>query len=114
MPLSFPNTIALALLTSVLGLGLAPAKAADWNDDGDDQGHQRDWDQGRWRGGDRNRRGWDDDGAAVGAAAGGVALGAAVGAVARPRADGGCDIVDQPIRDGWGNVVDYRSVEVCD
>jgi hypothetical protein len=31
MPLSFRNAIALALLTSVLGLGLVPAKAADWN-----------------------------------------------------------------------------------
>jgi hypothetical protein len=50
----------------------------------------------------------------VGAAVGGFALGAAVDAVARPRHYSDCYIIDRPIRDGWGNVVDYRSVEVCD
>jgi hypothetical protein len=114
MPLPFRSTIALALMTGVLGLGLAPAKAADRDDDGYGQGHHRDWDQGHWRGGGWDRRGWDDDGAAVGAAVGGFALGAAVDAVARPRHYSDCYIIDRPIRNGWGNVVDYRSVEVCD
>lgn len=96
MPVPFRKTIAIAVMAGVLGSGLAPAMAADWDDAGYGWG----------------RGGWDDDGSAA-AAVGGFAFGAVAGAAFQPRY-GGCYAVTRPIYDYWGNVVDYRRVEVCE
>ncbi|MGJ0510607.1 MAG: hypothetical protein ACR652_26475 [Methylocystis sp.] len=113
MPVHFRKTIAIAVVAGVLGSGLAPAMAADW-DDADYGWGQHGRGDGHWRQGGWNRGDWDDDGpAAAAAAVGGFALGAAAGAAYQPRY-GGCYAVTRPIYDYWGNVVDYRRVEVCE
>jgi hypothetical protein len=102
MPLHPGKILGLAVLAGALGL--TPAGAADWDDygyareqPGGDYGHCRrsGWDRGGW-----DRRGWDDGGAVRG--------------VAAQPGYGGCYVVERPIRDGWGNIVDYRRVEVCE
>lgn len=107
---------AVAALTAVLGVGVAPAAAEDWDDGyrgwrdrpawGDDDGERRSW--GRREGWGRD--GWDD---AAAAALGGFALGTVAGAVAQPRYDG-CWFTRRPVVDGWGNLVGYRNAEVCE
>lgn len=98
MPLHPGRLFAFSVLIAGLGLCVAPARAADM----DDYGYgweQRGPDYGHWRHGEWNRGGWDD--------------GAVRGAAAQPGY-GGCYVVERPLRDGWGNIVDYRSVEVCE
>lgn len=90
MPLPFTKTIAIVCFAAFLCAGAGQVMAADW-DDGD-WGH-RHCRQDGWR-----RSGWVDDDAAASA----------------QRGYGGCYVVDRPIRDEWGNVVDDRSVEVCE
>lgn len=112
MPLLFKKTIAIMALAGSLGAGLAPALAADWDDYNYGWGQQA-YGQRHWR---RGRNGdWDNGAAAAAAAVGGFALGAvAAGAARTYDADDDCYVVDRPIRDGWGNVVDYRRVQVCE
>lgn len=112
------TTLAFALfLTGLLGSGLAPARAADWDDDGPgyQPGYQyrRGWNHGGWNHGGWSRGDWDDNGGAVAAAVGGFALGAAAGALSQPRY-GGCYFVERPVLDGWGNIVAYRRAQVCE
>ncbi len=118
------RAIAAAALAAVLGAGPTAAVAADW-DDGDGWGHSQGWGHAGWGHGGWGhpgrgygagwgyRRGWDHGGAAAAAALGGFALGAVAGSVAHPPY-GGCYPVRRPLVDGWGNVVGYRSVEVCE
>ncbi|WP_363347696.1 hypothetical protein [Methylocystis echinoides] len=108
------RVISAAALAAVLGAGVLPAAAADWDDGYRDWGPERRWDDedgGRRGWGDR--RGWDNGGDAAAAALGGFALGATAGAMAQPPY-GGCYIVQRPVVDAWGDVMDYRSVEVCE
>ncbi len=114
------RVIAAAAFAAVLGAGVLPAAADDWDD-----GYRGGWGRNDgWGDGDWGRRGWGygsgwgyrggwNNGAAT-AALGGFALGAVAGAVAQPGYYGGCYVTRRPIVDYWGNVVSYRSVEVCD
>lgn len=85
MPLHRGRMLALSVLAGALGLGNVPARAADLDDDGYGW-EQRGPDYGHWRHGewDRGDRGYG---------------GAVRGAAAQPE-DGGCYVVERPLRDG--------------
>jgi hypothetical protein len=99
MPLRLRKILALSVLAGAMGAGVGAAKAADLDDEGYGW-EQRGPDDGHWRHGGWDRRGWDESGAVRGAAA--------------EPGFGGCYVVAHPVRDGWGTIVDYRRVEVCD
>ncbi len=110
MSMYFRKTVALAVLAGLLGASAATPAAADgWGRPG--------WGYGGWG---YRHGGWRSGGAAAAAAVGGLALGvAAAGAMSQPGygygySYGGCYPVDRPVVDGWGNVIGYRRVEVCD
>ncbi|HEY8066050.1 MAG TPA: hypothetical protein VIF40_15185 [Methylosinus sp.] len=118
--------LAIAGVVAATTIGAAtPALANGWGHHGG-WGHGGGW--GRpgwgygggygWRGGHRGY-GW---GAPVAAGVlGALAVGAIAGAAAQPHYGygggygyGGCYPANQPVVDGWGNVVAYRRVQVCD
>ncbi len=106
--------VTVAALAGMLAATLATPAAADgwgWG------GHQG-WGRPGWGGGYRGGN-WNG-GAAAAAALGGFALGAVAGSVTQQPAyaggyyGGGCYMVDRPVTDGWGNVIEYRRAQICD
>ncbi|MGA2636639.1 hypothetical protein [Methylocella sp.] len=91
------KTIAAGLAIATLSLGVAASAtpAAAWGY------HPWGW-GGGWG------PGWG-----VGAAAAGVALGAAAAATAAPYYAPACGFARQPVVDGYGNIVAYRRIRVC-
>lgn len=90
----------IASIVAVASLGAAtPAAAWGW-------GHGGGW--GFHRGG-----GWG--GPVAAGVLGGLAVGALATAASQPGYYGGgpCYLTNRPVTDGWGNVVGYRRVEVC-
>jgi hypothetical protein len=93
------KTIAAGLAVATLSLGLAASTtpAAAWGGG---------WGGGGWGGGWHHGWGWGLGGVGVG-----LALGAA--AAATPYY-GTCYFTRQPVVDGYGNVIAYRRIRVCD
>jgi hypothetical protein len=85
----------LAITTLSLGLAASATPAAAWG--------YHPW---GWGGGWGPGWGWG-----AGAVAAGVALGAA--AAAAPAYYPACGVARQPVVDGYGNIVGYRRVRVC-
>ena len=115
--------IAVAGVIAATTVGAAtPARADGW-------GHHGGWGRGGgWGHGGYGRPGWGyggygHHGYGWGApVAAGVLSALAVGAVAAAASQpyygngygyGGCYPANQPVVDGWGNVVAYRRVQVC-
>jgi hypothetical protein len=89
------KTIAAGLAAATLSLGVAASStpAAAWG-----------YHHGAWGG-----WGWG-----AGAAVAGLALGAAAAAAATPYYATACYFTRQPVFDGYGVVVGYRRIRVCD
>lgn len=116
MRLNLRKTIAFVALAGVLaGSAASPAAADGW---GWGRGYHGGWGHHGWGRGQWNNGGWNNGGAAAAAALGGFALGAVAGAASQPNyygaGDGYCYFVDRPVTDGWGNVMEFRRVQVCE
>ncbi|MBG0808789.1 hypothetical protein IY145_05325 [Methylosinus sp. H3A] len=124
--------IAIAGVIAATTVGAAtPARADGWGYHHGGWGHGGGWGHhgGGWgHGGGYGRPGWGyggygHHGSGWGAPVAAGVLGAlAVGAVAAAASQpyygggygyGGCYPANQPVVDGWGNVVAYRRVQVC-
>jgi hypothetical protein len=98
----------LAAAGLAFGLAVSPAAADGWGHGG--YHHEGGWGHG-WRHGDGD---WGATAAA--GVIGGLALGALAtqGAYQPSYYPAPCRIVDEPVFDPYGEVVDYRRIRLCD
>jgi hypothetical protein len=89
--INFRKTIAVGLVATTLGMGVATTStpAAAWG-----------YHHGGW--------GWG-----IGGVAAGLALGAAGASTPYYYGYSGCYFTRQPVVDGYGNIVGYRRIRVC-